>query len=197
MPQSYWHLTGNLWALALSTVIALFLPNFGPTERMDGGVGVVIRATMAVPVVFSLMYWTGRLIINLTEKLKKWWLMSIITAGIEQGIRDVAERRAKKILEERGEEMVRQRAEEIIQQRMAEEIYRQSATEEIARRVAQETAERVVKEISRRGVEETEGEKSAKDMVEAEREEVKQFMRSKGLSDEDIDAFFRRVSNQE
>jgi len=95
MPQSYWHLTGNLWALALSTVIALFLPDFGPTERMDGGVGVVIRATMAVPVVFSLMYWTGRLIINLTEKLKKWWLMSIITAGIEQGIRDVAERRAK------------------------------------------------------------------------------------------------------
>ena len=95
MPQSYWHLTGNLWALALSTVIALFLPDFGPTERMDGGVGVVIRATVAVPVVFSLMYWTGRLIINLTEKLKKWWLMSIITAGIEQGIRDVAERRAK------------------------------------------------------------------------------------------------------
>ena len=81
--------------MALSTVIALFLPDFGPTERMDGGVGVVIRATMAVPVVFSLMYWTGRLIINLTEKLKKWWLMSIITAGIEQGIRDVAERRAK------------------------------------------------------------------------------------------------------
>ena len=77
--------------MALSTVIALFLPDFGPTERMDGGVGVVIRATMAVPVVFSLMYWTGRLIINLTEKLKKWWVMSIITAGIEQGIRDVAE----------------------------------------------------------------------------------------------------------
>ena len=103
MPQSYWHLTGNLWALALSTVIALFLPDFGPTERMDGGVGVVIRATMAVPVVFSLMYWTGRLIINLTEKLKKWWLMSIITAGIEQGIRDVAERRAQEYGRRHGE----------------------------------------------------------------------------------------------
>ena len=37
----------------------------------------------------------------------------------------------------------------------------------------------------------------ATDMVEAGREEVKQFMRSKGISDEDIDAFFRRVSNQD
>ena len=107
MPQSYWHLTGNLWALALSTVIALFLPDFGPTERMDGGVGVVIRATMAVPVVFSLMYWTGRLIINLTEKLKKWWLMSIITAGIEQGIRDVAERRAKNMAKDIAKNMAK------------------------------------------------------------------------------------------
>ena len=142
MPQSYWHLTGNLWALALSTVIALFLPDFGPTERMDGGVGVVIRATMAVPLVFSFLYWNGRLIIHLTDKLKRWWLMSIITAGIEQGIRDVAERRAKN---------------------MAEGMAKNMAT----------------------------------DMVEAGREEVKQFMRSKGISDEDIDAFFRRVSNQD
>jgi hypothetical protein len=68
MPQSYWHLTGNLWALALSMVIALFLPDFGPTERMDGGVGVVIRATMAVPFVFSLLYWTGRLITYLVKR---------------------------------------------------------------------------------------------------------------------------------
>lgn len=93
--------------MALSTVIALFLPDFGPTERMDGGVGVVIRATMAVPVVFSLMYWTGRLIINLTEKLKKWWLMSIITAGIEQGIRDVAERRAKNMAKDIAKNMAK------------------------------------------------------------------------------------------
>ena len=115
MPQSYWHLTGNLWALALSTVIALFLPDFGPTERMDGGVGVVIRATMAVPVVFSLMYWTGRLIINLTEKLKKWWLMSIITAGIEQGIRDVAERRAKNMAKDMAKDIVEAEREEVKQ----------------------------------------------------------------------------------
>ena len=111
MPQSYWHLTGNLWALALSTVIALFLPDFGPMERMDGGVGVVIRATMAVPLVFSFLYWTGRLIINLTEKLKKWWLMSIITAGIEQGIRDVAERRAKNMAKDIAESMAKDIAE--------------------------------------------------------------------------------------
>ena len=91
--------------MALSTVIALFLPDFGPMERMDGGVGVVIRATMAVPLVFSLLYWTGRLIINLTEKLKKWWLMSIITAGIEQGIRDVAERRARNMAKDLAKDM--------------------------------------------------------------------------------------------
>ena len=196
MPQSYWHLTGNLWALALSTVIALFLPDFGPTERMDGGVGVVIRTTIAAPIVFSLMYWTGRLIAYLIDRLKDWWFMSILMAGIEQGLQNAVERRAKKIFEERGEEMARQLAEEIIQQRRAEEIYRQSATEEIARRVAQETVERVVKEISWRSAEESEGEKSAKNR-EAEREEFKQFMRSKGVWDEDIDAFFRRVSNQD
>ena len=133
MPQSYWHLTGNLWALALSTVIALFLPDFGPTERMDGGVGVVIRATMAVPVVFSLMYWTGRLIINLTEKLKKWWLMSIITAGIEQGIRDVAERRAKDMAKD-------------IAKNMAEDIAKNMA-EDIAKNMAKDIAKNMAKDM--------------------------------------------------
>jgi len=164
--------------LALSTVIALFLPDFGPTERMDGGVGVVIRATMAVPVVFSLMYWTGRLIINLTEKLKKWWLMSIITAGIEQGIRDVAERRAKDIAKNMAEEIAKNMAEDIAKN-MAEDIAKNMA-EDIAKNMAEDIAKNM-----------------AKDMVEAEREEVKQFMRSKGVSDEDIDAFFRRVSDQD
>lgn len=124
--------------MALSTVIALFLPDFGPTDRMDGGVGVVIRTTMAAPIVFSLLYWTGRLIGYLIDRLKDWWFMSILTAGIEQSLQNAIKRRAKN---------------------MAEDI--------------------------------------AKDMVETEREEVKQFMRSKGISDEDIDAFFRRVSNQE
>lgn len=133
MPQSYWHLTGNLWALALSTVIALFLPDFGPTERMDGGVGVVIRATMAVPVVFSLMYWTGRLIINLTEKLKKWWLMSIITAGIEQGIRDVAERRAKNMAKD-------------IAKNMAEDMAKNMA-EDIAKNMAKDMVEAEREEV--------------------------------------------------
>ena len=46
MQQSYWHLTGNLWALSLSTAIALFMPEFGPKDIMTGGVGVVIRTTM-------------------------------------------------------------------------------------------------------------------------------------------------------
>ena len=191
MPQSYWHFAANLWALSLSTVIALFLPDFGPTERISGGIGVVIRATMAVPVVFTLMYWTGRLISFLAQR----WIMNLFMLGIQHGIQNAAERRAKKIVEERGEEMARQRAEEIIQQRMAGEIARQSTTEEIARRVAQETAERVIKEISRRGAEEAVGEKSAKTR-EAETEEIRQFMRSKGISDEEINAFFQQLSGQ-
>lgn len=182
--------------MALSTVIALFLPDFGPTERMDGGVGVVIRATMAVPVVFTLLYWTGRLIGYLIDRLKDWWFMSILTAGIERSLQNAVERRAKKIVEERGEEMARQRAEEIIQQRMAEEIVRQSGTEEIARRVAQETAERVVQEISRRDTDGADSERTDK-AREPGREEIRQFMQSKGVSDDDIDAFFRRVSDQE
>ena len=103
MRQSYWHLTGNLWALALSTVVALYLPDFGPMEKMGGGIGVVIRATMLVPIVFSVMYWTGWLIIYLTDRVKEWWMMSIITAGIERGIEDVANRRAKKAAKEAAE----------------------------------------------------------------------------------------------
>ena len=93
--------------------MALFLPDFGPTERMDGGVGVVIRATMAVPVVFTVLYYTGRLIIHLTEKLKEWWFMSIITAGIEQGIRDVAERRAKNMAKDIAKDMAKDIAKDI------------------------------------------------------------------------------------
>ena len=190
MQQSYWNLAANLWAVAVSTAIALFLPDFGPSDKMSGGIGVVIRATMAVPVVFTLMYWIGRLISFLSQR----WIMNLLMLGIQHGIQNAAEQRAKKIVEERGEEMARQRAEEIIQQRMAEEIARQSATEEIARRVAQETAERVVKEISRRGTEEADAENADK-ARESEREEIRQFMQSKGVSDEEINAFFHRVSN--
>ena len=76
---------------------------------------MVIRATMAVPIVFTLLYYTGRLIIHLTEKLKKWWLMSIITAGIEQGIRDVAERRAKDMAKDIAKDMVEAEREEVKQ----------------------------------------------------------------------------------
>ena len=149
MRQSYWNLTGNLWALALSTVIALFLPEFGPEDTMSGGVGVVIRATMLVPVVFSLMYWAGWLIINLTDKVKEWWMMSIITAGIERGIEDVAKRRAKKAAKEAAEEATRAEAERAAKARAAE------------------------------------------------REEAREFMRSKGIPEEDIDAFFRQLSSQD
>ncbi len=145
MQQSYWHLTGNLWALALSTVIALFLPEFGPKDIMSGGVGVVIRTTMVAPVVFSLLYFAGQLISFLTRRIK---VLGILMAGIERGIRREAERLSKD---------ARQRAEE-----------------------AERRAEAA--------------EQSAK-ASELEQEQVIQFMRSKGVSDEDIDAFFRRESS--
>ena len=115
MQQSYWHLTGNLWALALSAAIALFLPDFGPTERMEGGVGVVIRTTMAAPVVFSLMYWTGRLIGYLIDRLKDWWFMSILTAGIEQSLQNAIERRAKNMAQDMAQDMVEAEREEVKQ----------------------------------------------------------------------------------
>ena len=151
MQQSYWHLTGNLWALALSTAIALFLPDFGPTERMNGGVGVVIRATMAVPVVFTLLYFAGQLISFLTRRIK---VLGILMAGIERGIRREAERLSKDAL--RRAEQAEQEAQQAAQQ---------------AERAAQAR--------------------------ELEREQVRQFMRSKGASDEEIDDFFRQVPNQD
>ena len=136
MPQSYWHLTGNLWALALSTVIALFLPDFGPTERMDGGVGVVIRATMAVPVVFTLLYWTGRLITYLVER---WRLMSILMAGIERGI-EIAAKERSAAAERRAEEA----------ERHAEEAERRAAE------TAAEAASAAAEVLRSRGVPEAE-----------------------------------------
>ncbi len=147
MPQSYWHLTGNLWALALSTVIALFLPDFGPTERMDGGVGVVIRATMAVPVVFTLLYWTGRLI---TYLVKRWRLMSILMAGIERGI-EIAAKERSAAADRRADEAER-RADEA-ERRAEEETERRAA--ETERRVA-EAASAAAEELRSRGVSEAE-----------------------------------------
>ena len=135
--------------MSLSTVIALFLPEFGPAEVMGGGIGVVIRATILVPIVFSLMYWTGWLIIYLTDKVKEWWMMSIITAGIERGIEHVANRRAK----------------------------------EAAQKAAKEAAQ-------------AEAEKAAK-ARESEREQVRQFMRNKGVPEEEIDAFIGSLAQQD
>ena len=152
MPQTYWHLTGNLWALALSTVIALFLPDFGPTERMGGGVGVVIRATMAVPVVFTLLYFAGQPTIGfLTRLARRIKVLSIITAGIDRGIRKEAERMNKE---------ERRRADE---------------------------AERMAAEVQR----------AAAQARELEREQVRQFMLNKGVSEEEIDAFIGRLAQQD
>ncbi len=172
MQQSFWHLTGNLWALALSTAIALFLPDFGPEASMSGGVGVIIRTTMVAPIVFSLLYWAGRLLSYLIDKLKEWWFMSIITAGIEEGIRNAAERRAKEMVGRAVEQAVT----EAVERAVPEAAYR-------AAEAAAKAATRVEAEKSTR----------AKEM---EREAFIEFMRNKGVPSEEIDAFIRQLSQQ-
>lgn len=172
MRQSFWHLTGNLWALALSTVIALYLPPFGPENSMNDGVGVVIRTTIVAPIVFSLLYWGGRLTSWLAERLMgslsrllRRWRMSIITAGFEEGMRNAVERRAKK----RAQEMAR----------------------EMAPAMAREMAEGMAEERAREMVQAA-AEKAAKDKALAQ-EAIIEFMRSRGVSDEEIDAFIRQL----
>ena len=206
MRQSYWHLTGNLWALALSTVIALFLPDFGPAERMDGGVGVVIRATMAVPVVFTLLYFTGQLISYLTRRIK---VLGILMAGIERGIRREAERLTRDA--RRHAEEAEQAAEQAIEtaraaQQAAAEADQQAADQAAeATRQAAEAARRAA-EATRQAAQQVAGQaagatrpaaEQAARARELEREQVIQFMRSKGISDEDIAAFFRGESSKD
>ena len=106
MQQSYWDLAANLWALALSATIALFLPDFGPSDRMGNGVGVVIRTTMVAPTVFTLMYWVGRLITLLAPR----WLMNLFMLGIQHGIQSAAERRAKEMAKEIAEQAAKDAA---------------------------------------------------------------------------------------
>lgn len=190
MQQSYWNFAANLWALAVSTTIALFLPDFGPSDRMSQGIGVVIRTTMVAPIVFTLMYATGRLISFLAQR----WIVNLFMLGIQHGIENAAERRAKKIVEERGEEIARQiaqdRAEEIARQHVSEDIA-QRRIEEIAQRAAKETAERVVEEIAGTGPFLSFADR------EKDHDEFRRFMRSKGVSEEEIDAFIGRLAQQD
>ena len=233
MRQPYWNLAWNLWALALSTVIALFLPDFGPAERMAGGVGVVIRTTMVAPVVFTLLYWAGWLALRLGNRLKRRWPMSTFFAGIEDGIRSEAEKRAREIVDtavesaakaaaeraaqaiqtaqENSEEAIRAAQEdsrEAIRDaqesiRAAQEDAQESirAAQEDAQesiRVAQEDAQesiRAAQEDAQESVR-AEAEKAAA-ARDAERERVRRFMRVQGLSEEQIDAFFRQLSGQD
>ncbi len=198
MQQSYWHLTGNLWALALSTAIALFLPEFGPKDIMSGGVGVVIRTTMVAPIVFSLLYFTGRLITHLTNRLKKRWRMSIIMAGIEKGMEDIANRRAKQAAKEakaaaelaakEAIELANKEAREAIEQAVIEA----KAAAELAAKEAKAAAELAAKEA--KAAKEA-AEQSAKSR-ELEREQFQQFMRVKGLSEHEIDDFVRRLDQR-
>lgn len=152
MRQSFWHLTGNLWALALSTVIALYLPPFGPENSMDDGVGVVIRTTIVAPIVFSLLYWGGRLTSWLAERLMgslsrllRRWRMSIITAGFEEGMRNAVERRAKK----RAQEMVEERVQAATEKAAKDKVQLREAFIEIMRNegVPDETINAVIRQL--------------------------------------------------
>ena len=199
MRQSYWHQTGNLWALALSTVIALFLPEFGPGEVMDGGVGVVIRTTIAAPIVFSLLYLggrlisylTGRLIATLIGRLMEKLRMSIITAGIEQGLRDAANHRAKKLAPELAREMAKPIADAMVKETV------DAAVKEAVDAAVKETTDAAVKEAVDAAVKEAvDAAAAASAREQLAQEAFIEFMRSKGVADEEIDAFLRRLSQQ-
>ena len=101
---------------------------------MDNGVGVVIRTTIIVPVVFTAMFLTGLLIANLVER---WRFMSILMAGIERGIEKAAE----------------QRAAERVAAAVAEA--EKSAAEAAAADAAAAAADVVTEELRSRGVSET------------------------------------------
>lgn len=184
MRQPYWNLGWNLWALALSTVIALFLPDFGPGERVTGGVGVIIRATMVAPVVLTLLYCLGWLATYLTNRLKERWRMTTFFAGIQDGIAKAAEKRAKEMVV-RAVDQAMEPVVENFHQRV-EEIRKEanSRVEEAEKRAAEaaQTATRA------------EAEKAAK-ARDAERERVRRFMRSKGLAEHEINAFFQQTSD--
>ena len=188
--------------MALSTVIALFLPDFGPTERMDGGVGVVIRATMAVPVVFTVLYWAGQLISFLTRRIR---VLGILMAGIERGIRREAERLSRDA-RRRAEE-----AEQASEQAFAAARAAQQAAAEGDQQAAEQAAEatRQAAEATRQAADATRqaagqvagqaagSTRHAAPARELEREQIRLFMRSKGATDEEIDAFFLQIPNQD
>ena len=199
MRQSYWHQTGNLWALALSTVIALFLPSFGPDAVMDGGVGVVIRTTIVAPIVFSLLYLGGRLISYLTGRLIETLIrrlmgrlrMSIITAGIEQGLRDAANHRAKKLAPELAREMAKPIADAMVKETV------DAAVKEAVDAAVKEAKDAAVKEAVDAAVKEAvDAAAAASAREQLAQEAFIEFMRSKGVADEEIDAFIRRLTQQ-
>ena len=185
--------------MALSTVIALFLPEFGPGEVMDGGVGVVIRTTIVAPIVFSLLYLggrlisylTGRLIATLIGRLMEKLRMSIITAGIEQGLRDAANHRAKKLAPELAREMAKPIADAMVKETV------DAAVKEAVDAAVKETTDAAVKEAVDAAVKEAvDAAAAASAREQLAQEAFIEFMRSKGVADAEIDAFIRRLSQQ-
>ena len=184
--------------MALSTVIALFLPSFGPDAVMDGGVGVVIRTTIVAPIVFSILYLGGRLIPYLTGRLIERLRMSIITAGIEQGIRDVANHRAKKLAPELARVMAQEIAQEAIQEVTAQATTAiQAATTQAITAIQTATAAQAAATGAQAAAADAyaAAEKAVKNR-NADREAFIGFMRGKGVADEEIDAFIRRLTQQ-
>ena len=103
--------------------------------------------------------------------------MSIITAGFEEGRRNSVERRAKKRAAEMAPAIAREMAEE-----RAQAIAREMAPE-ITRIVALEMVWATARVAA---------EKAARDKAQ-EREAFIKFMQSRGVSDEEINAFIRQL----
>ena len=106
--------------------------------------------------------------------------MSIITAGFEHGMRNAIERRAKKRAAEMAPAIAREMAEE-----RAQAIAREMAPE-ITRIVAMEMVRATARVAA---------EKAARDQAQ-QREAFIKFMRSKGIPEEEIDAFIRQLPPQ-
>ncbi len=160
---------------------------------MSSGAGVVIRTTMTAPVVFTVLYLTGRLAMYLTDRLKIRWAMSTFFAGIEDGIRQAGEKRAREL----APQIAREMAEQIIQEAARAAQSAQEAAE-AAQQAAEDTALAAQQAVqaAAEAATQSEAERAAK-ARESEREQFRRFMRVQGLSEEQINTFFRQLSSQD
>ena len=145
---------------------------------------MVIRTTMVAPVVFTLLYLTGRGILYLAQRLEIRWLMSTFFAGIEDGIKKAAERRAREMVDNAVESAVGVALGEM-EQRIQEVVSEAHQRAEAADRRAEAAEQSAARSA-------TQAEKAAK-ARDTDREGFRRFMRSKGLAEHEIEAYFRQM----